>query len=54
MTCCDDFAGSADAPEQTLHYARTLLEKALNLLDVADAPGHLGARLQHVIDGFGD
>lgn len=51
MTTCSDFdRGEAASPDQMIRSARNLLIEALNLLDRADAPGQLGARLQHVID----
>ena len=48
MNCSDSAAGAT--PAQLLRQARKLLIEALDLMDRADAPGHLGARLQHVID----
>jgi hypothetical protein len=52
MTCSDQAAGAT--PHQLLHQARKLLIEALDLMDRAEAAGHLGARLQHVIDDLGD
>lgn len=49
-TRSDDFSGAAATPSQLIKNARNLLVEALDLMDRADAPGHLGARLQHVID----
>lgn len=49
-TRSDDCSGAATNPEQLMKSARNLLVEALDLMDRADAPGHLGARLQHVID----
>lgn len=48
MNCSDQAAGAT--PDQLLRQARKLLIEALDLMDRADARGHLGARLQHVID----
>lgn len=55
MTTCSDFdRAEAPSPDQMMRAARDLLIEALNLLDRADAPGHLAARLQHVIDDLGE
>jgi hypothetical protein len=42
--------GEAATSEELLRQARALLIEALSLMDRAEAAGHLGARLQHVID----
>jgi hypothetical protein len=49
-TCSDDSNAAGKSPQQLMKSARDLLIQALNLMDRAEAPGHLGARLQHVID----
>ncbi len=48
MNCSDEAAGAT--PDQLLQQARKLLIEALDLMDRGHAAGHLGARLQHVID----
>ena len=48
MNCSEE--GNAATPAELLRQARALLIEALNLMDRAEAAGHLGARLQHVID----
>lgn len=51
MTTRSDQCSAAGAtPQQLMKCAHDLLVEALDLMDRADAPGHLGARLQHVID----
>ena len=54
MTCSEDGRAASASPAQLMLSARNLLIEALNLLDRADAPGQLGARLQHVIDDLSD
>lgn len=49
----DDFAHRARAAaplNEAVNRARALLDQALELIDDAGVPGHIGARLQHVID----
>ena len=48
MNCSEQ--GAAATSDDLLRQARALLIEALNLMDRAEAAGHLGARLQHVID----
>jgi hypothetical protein len=48
MNCSEE--GAAATSDELLRQARRLLIEALNLMDRAEAAGHLGARLQHVID----
>ena len=49
-TRSDECAAAGATPQQMMKSAHDLLVEALDLMDRADAPGHLGARLQHVID----
>lgn len=46
----DECAAGGATPQQLMKCALNLLVEALDMMDRADAPGHLGARLQHVID----
>jgi len=49
-TRSENSAAAGATPQQMMKSAHDLLVEALDLMDRADAPGHLGARLQHVID----
>ncbi|MEO7277780.1 MAG: hypothetical protein ABIW33_07145 [Sphingomicrobium sp.] len=46
----DDRRTDVPNASHLLESARKMLIDALELMDRADAPGQLGARLQHVID----
>jgi hypothetical protein len=48
MNCSEQ--GAVATSDELLRRARVLLIEALSLMDRAEAAGHLGARLQHVID----
>jgi hypothetical protein len=51
MLNCPDKDGRAGArPDGLADRARALLVEALELIDRAGLPGHIGARLQHVIE----
>jgi hypothetical protein len=51
MLDCSDNDGRATArPDGLADRARALLGQALELIDRAGMPGHIGARLQHAID----
>lgn len=44
---------SAEIREQMLHDAANHLRSALDLLDRAAAPGHIGAQLDHLLHQLG-
>jgi hypothetical protein len=50
MTTRSDDCAAGATPQDMMNCALNLLVRALDLMDRAEAPGHLGARLQHVID----
>jgi hypothetical protein len=54
MLNCSDNRGFANArPDGLVDRALALLTEALELIDGAGMPGHIGARLQHMIDDIG-
>ena len=50
LDCSDNDGHAAARPDGLADRARALLGQALELIDRAGMPGHIGARLQHVID----
>jgi hypothetical protein len=50
LNCLDNQGCAGTRPDGLADRARALLNEALELIDCAGLPGHIGARLQHVID----
>jgi hypothetical protein len=50
LNCSDNQGCAGTRPDGLADRARALLTEALELIDRAGLPGHIGARLQHVID----
>jgi hypothetical protein len=53
LNCSDDRGHAGAQPDGFMDRALALLNEALQLIDGAGVPGHIGARLQHVIDDIG-
>jgi hypothetical protein len=50
LKCPDDNGCAGARPDGLVDRALALLNEALQLIDSAGVPGHIGARLQHVIE----